>query len=58
MIESQPLFGRGMRWKVADATTGILAEGETVLAPLRGLQPWPSGRYAETLLREGTRASA
>jgi hypothetical protein len=58
MVESQPLFGRGMRWRVADAATGVLAEGETVLAPMRELQPWPTGRYAEAMLRDRTRASA
>ena len=58
MVESQPLFGRGMRWKVADASSGVLAEGETVLAPMRGLQPWPTGPYAEAMLRGRPRASA
>ncbi|HEV7733692.1 MAG TPA: DUF3556 domain-containing protein [Candidatus Binatia bacterium] len=58
MVESQPLFGRGMRWKVADAADGVLAEGETVLAPMHGLSPWPTGPYAEALLRHRTRASA
>ena len=58
MVESQPLFGRSMRWKVADAATGVLAEGETVLAPMRGLQPWPTGPYAEALLRGRASTSA
>jgi hypothetical protein len=58
MVESQPLFGRGMRWRVADAASGVLAEGETVLAPMRELQPWPTGRYAKAMLRDRTRASA
>jgi len=58
MIESQPLFGRGMRWTVADAASGVLAEGETVLAPMRGLQPWPTGPNAEAVLRGRPRASA
>jgi hypothetical protein len=58
MVESQPLFGRGMRWTVADAAAGVLAEGETVLAPMREMQPWPTGRYADALLRDRTRASA
>jgi len=58
MVESQPFFGRGMHWKVADAVTGVLAEGETVLAPMRELQPWPVGQYAEAMLRSRARASA
>jgi hypothetical protein len=51
MIESQPLFGRGMKWQVVDAATGGVAEGETVLASMRSLQPWPTGKYAEAFLR-------
>ncbi|HBZ70270.1 MAG TPA: hypothetical protein DEP35_11265 [Deltaproteobacteria bacterium] len=58
MVESQPLFGRTMRWKIADAASGILEEGETLIAPMRALQPWPTGEYAEALLRGRTRASA
>jgi hypothetical protein len=50
-IESQPLFGRTMRWKVVDAARGVLEEGETEIDPMRALQPWPTGRYAEALVR-------
>jgi hypothetical protein len=42
MVESQPLFGSGMAWKVADAASGVVAEGESEIAPLRALQPWPT----------------
>jgi hypothetical protein len=52
MVESQPLFGRTMRWKVVDAKSGIVAEGETEIAPMRGLQPWPTGEYAQAFARE------
>jgi Transmembrane protein of unknown function (DUF3556) len=58
MVESQPLFGRSMRWKIVDAASGVLEEGETEIAPMRELQPWPTGRYAEALLRGRARASA
>ena len=51
MVESQPLFGRTMRWTIADAADGVLAEGETEIAPLRSLPPWPTGAYAEALRR-------
>jgi hypothetical protein len=57
MVESQPLFGRTMQWKIADAASGVLEEGETEIAPMRALQPWPTGPYAEALLR-GRRAIA
>jgi hypothetical protein len=46
MVESQPLFGRTMRWRIADAASGVLAEGESAIAPLRALQPWPAGAGA------------
>src|SRR5262249_49814096 len=42
-VESQPLFGPSMRWKVVDAASGLLEEGETAIAPMRALQPWPAG---------------
>jgi Transmembrane protein of unknown function (DUF3556) len=51
MVESQPLFGRSMHWKIADAASGVLEEGDTEIAPMRGLQPWPTGEYAEALVR-------
>ena len=35
MVESQPLFGRTMRWRIVDAATGVFDEGETEIAPLR-----------------------
>ncbi len=47
MVESQPLFGRFMEWRVADAASGEVARGRTAIAPMRELQPWPSGAYAE-----------
>jgi hypothetical protein len=49
MVESQPLFGGTMRWKVMDAARGELAAGETEIAPMRALQPWPTGAHAEAL---------
>jgi len=58
MVESQPLFGRTMRWRVADAADGVLEEGETEIAPMRALQPWPTGKYAEALMRERVGAPA
>jgi hypothetical protein len=51
MVESQPLFGRTMKWRVADAATGVLEEGETTIAAMRDVEPWPTGIYAEALRR-------
>ena len=51
MVESQPLFGRTMHWKVVDAATGLVDEDHTVIAPMRALQPWPEGEHAAALLR-------
>jgi hypothetical protein len=51
MVESQPLFGRAMRWKIADAARGVQEEGATEIAPMRAVPPWPTGAYAEALLR-------
>ncbi len=49
MVESQPLFGKTMKWKVVDAKSGLVAEGETEMAAMRALQPWPTGEHAEAL---------
>jgi hypothetical protein len=57
MVESQPLFGRTLRWRVADAASGVVAEGETRIGPLRSLQPWPAGEHARALEREGSRGA-
>jgi hypothetical protein len=54
MVESQPLFGRAMEWRIADAAKGVLRRGSTEIAPMRALPPWPTGRYAEALLRGRT----
>jgi len=51
MIESQPLFGRTMHWRVFDASTGLVDEGRTEIAPMRALQPWPTGEYARAFTR-------
>jgi len=47
MVESQPLFGRTMAWKIVDAATGLVEEGETEVAPLRAYQAWPTGALAD-----------
>jgi hypothetical protein len=52
MVESQPLFGSTMRWKVVDAADGIVDSGESAIAPLRDVQPWPTGRSAAAFAPE------
>ena len=51
MVESQPLFGPTMAWRVHDAASGELARGETAMGPMRAQPPWPTGEYARALLR-------
>ncbi len=41
-VESQPIFGKTLAWRVVDAKSGERAHGETEVAVLRELQPWPS----------------
>ena len=53
MVESQPLFGPTMQWKIVDAANGVLEEGETEIDPMRAVQPYPTGR-----VRGGVRARA
>jgi hypothetical protein len=50
MVESQPLFGRMMAWKVVDAATGVVAEGEAEISAMRELQAWPTGEVADAFL--------
>ena len=50
-VESQPLFGPTMHWRVYDAASGKLAEGKTQLADYKDHQPWPVGDVAEALSR-------
>jgi len=52
MVESQPLFGRTMKWKIVDAANGVLEEGETEIDPMRAVQPYPTGAYAEAYTRQ------
>ena len=51
MVESQPLFGSSMAWKIVDAASGVIETGETEIAPMRDVQPWPTGEYAEAFTR-------
>jgi len=55
-VESQPLFGATMHWRVYDAVQGVIAEGHTKLADYGDVQPFPTGEYAEALVR-GRRAA-
>jgi hypothetical protein len=58
MVESQPLFGRGMPWQVVDAASGIVARGETALAPMRAVPPWPTGAFADAFDGRGRTAAS
>lgn len=40
-VESQPLLGSSLAWRIHDAATGPLAAGELPVATLRPLPPWP-----------------
>jgi Transmembrane protein of unknown function (DUF3556) len=40
-VESQPLLGARMEWRIRDAATGAIANGHVEVAQLRELQPWP-----------------
>lgn len=50
-VESQPLFGPTVHWRVYDAVKGLIAEGHTKLADYVDVQPFPTGRHAAALLR-------
>lgn len=46
MVESQPLGGSAMAWRIVDAATGVLEEGQTAIADMLARQPWPTGSRA------------
>ena len=50
MVESQPLGGSSMAWTIADAATGVFDRGETKIADIVDLQPWPTGAHAAAFL--------
>jgi hypothetical protein len=52
-VESQPLGGSSLAWTIADAATGVLERGETRIADIADLQPWPTGPHAEAFLAGG-----
>ena len=47
-----------VKWKIVYAASGPLEEGHTELEPMRALQPWPTGEYAEALVRGRSGATA
>ena len=48
-VESQPLFGPTMHWRVYDPVKGKIDEGWTKMADYKDHQPWPEGKTAEAL---------
>jgi hypothetical protein len=50
-VESQPLFGPTMHWRVYDAASGKLAEGKTQMADYTEHQPWPVVDVANALTK-------
>jgi hypothetical protein len=49
IVESQPLLGSTMAWRVADAATGAVAAGESRITDMVERQPWPTGAEAAAL---------
>ena len=42
-VESQPMLGSSLRWRVADAKRGVLERGSISIRELLARQPWPAG---------------
>jgi len=45
-VESQPLFGPTMHWRVYCPVQGKLAEGKATIADYKDHAPWPEGELA------------
>lgn len=43
-VEPQPLFGRSLVYRIHDAKTGLVCEGELAIEDLRACQPWSTAR--------------
>ena len=43
MVESQPLLGSTLHWRIVDARRGVLDEGHVELADLARRKPWDVG---------------
>jgi len=56
MVEAQPLGRRTVRYRIHDACTGELAEGEIDVAGMRERQPWESSTGAAALAPAATAA--
>lgn len=41
MVESQPMLGQCLAWRIWDAHSGLVDRGELEVRELRELQPWP-----------------
>jgi len=40
-LESQPLFGKAMEYRIVDAATGLIESGQVAIDDLVDRQPWP-----------------
>jgi len=56
-VESQPLLGSTLEWRIHDAATGLVAEGHVDVARLRELQPWPAEPAVTTVDDRGPDAA-
>ncbi len=41
-VESQPLFGSSLHWRIHDASTGLMEQGHAPVDELRERAPWPT----------------
>ena len=46
-VESQPLLGKTLAYRIVDARTGVLERGELPVAELRSRQPWETPAAAK-----------
>lgn len=58
IVESQPLFGPTMAWRIVDAATGELDRGVSRVADIADNQPWPTGEDAEAYSAAGGAGTA
>jgi hypothetical protein len=57
-MESQPLFGKGMKYRIVDAALGRLEAGSVALKPMLERQPWDAAPVPVTVTSRTTAPGA
>ena len=57
-VESQPLFRKTLAYRIVDAASGLIEQGELQVSDLREMQPWGSAKPAAVVEPQAVSAQA